>query len=368
MTTDSAFWRDLEAQFRKLPHSIRLVGTVIDGCWKRYGFDGSTDEQTRRHLAHSFDVLGRQAGIAAGAPNRANAIKHWLNLLRMESPHFQGGPKSGWIQDLAIASAEYCCVCAIRAFELKASTGRAESVTRDAKGHIENPFRRGAKEHPKLLARWGSRQELWTFCEPSNEPADPEAERSFKEVVRIAFDLLRDSHDPVIRALTSTLREPYHVWLDFMRREKRGFVRREQVRTSHMGHFRAWLEVGTPLPPSATILFEDGDIQNVFDQSARFWDDLAVRAAEGGLPQTNRAGALEPAHTEAGSEARAARRAEVIYPILRQKGMSRSKWASKAGVDPSVVYDYLKGNSNPRPESRTALAGAIGLTEGALPE
>ena len=58
----------------------------------------------------------------------------------------------------------------------------------------------------------------------------------------------------------------------------------------------------------------------------------------------------EKTEPEAEVETPAVRRAGFVDPILRGKGMSRSKWASKAGVDPSVVYDYLKGNSSPDPK------------------
>ena len=54
-------------------------------------------------------------------------------------------------------------------------------------------------------------------------------------------------------------------------------------------------------------------------------------------------------------------------PILQQKGYTKSKWASVAGVDPSVVYDYVNGNSNPTAESRKALAEAIELPVDELP-
>jgi lambda repressor-like predicted transcriptional regulator len=64
----------------------------------------------------------------------------------------------------------------------------------------------------------------------------------------------------------------------------------------------------------------------------------------------------------------AADRCAKVLPILRELGISRAKWAFRAGVDPSVVYDYLKGTSNPRPESRKVLAEAIGLTAAELPE
>jgi hypothetical protein len=61
-------------------------------------------------------------------------------------------------------------------------------------------------------------------------------------------------------------------------------------------------------------------------------------------------------------------RSEKVKPILKVKGWTQNKWAGKAGVDPSVVYDYLKGTSNPRPESRNALAEALGVSEHELPE
>jgi hypothetical protein len=103
-----------------------------------------------------------------------------------------------------------------------------------------------------------------------------------------------------------------------------------------------------------------------------------ARTAAGGFPKPNEAGTTGPSEdkpngTNAGpavsttANGGAVRRA-VLDPILQQKGYSRSKWATVAGVDPSVVYGYLKGTSNPNPESRKALAEAIGLSVDALPK
>jgi hypothetical protein len=64
---------------------------------------------------------------------------------------------------------------------------------------------------------------------------------------------------------------------------------------------------------------------------------------------------------------RAARRKTFIDPILDAKSLTRSGWAARAGVDPSVVYDYLDGISTPRPNNREALAQAIGLSVADLP-
>ncbi len=57
-----------------------------------------------------------------------------------------------------------------------------------------------------------------------------------------------------------------------------------------------------------------------------------------------------------------------VNPILLEKGMSPSRWANLAGVDPSVVYDYLSGKSDPRPDNRKVLAEVLGLKPSELPE
>jgi len=67
-----------------------------------------------------------------------------------------------------------------------------------------------------------------------------------------------------------------------------------------------------------------------------------------------------PAGEEKDIRDRAQRRAAVIEPLLKDRNLTKSKWADEAGVDPSVVYDYMAGKSNPRPENRRAMAGAIG--------
>ena len=61
------------------------------------------------------------------------------------------------------------------------------------------------------------------------------------------------------------------------------------------------------------------------------------------------------------------KRKAVIEPILEKAGLTPSKWADLSGVDTSVVYDYLKGKSSPRPETRRALAEALKLSSSDLP-
>jgi len=61
------------------------------------------------------------------------------------------------------------------------------------------------------------------------------------------------------------------------------------------------------------------------------------------------------------------RRRAYVQPHLQRRGLTVSSWADAAGVDPSVAYDYLSGKSNPRPESRRALAEALGASPQDLP-
>lgn len=105
-------------------------------------------------------------------------------------------------------------------------------------------------------------------------------------------------------------------------------------------------------------------------------------AADRGFPESRGAGDFAVRETGAAAvpkmdssvvigiagDTKAGARKAFMRPILREKGMTPSRWATKAGVDPSVVYDYLKGTSNPRPESRKVLAQAIGLKVSELPE
>lgn len=160
---------------------------------------------------------------------------------------------------------------------------------------MANPFRRGAKKYPQLSAHWDSRHEHWTFEKAFSEPAEPEAGHAFKAAVRTAFGLLKDSRDANIRGLTSSLQPPHHVWLNFMREEKRGFRHREQLRASLNLHavLEAYTEHSIRPPANAILLLEDGDICDVFKQSASMWDDLML-ATEGGSPEANQDGSAEP--------------------------------------------------------------------------
>lgn len=55
-------------------------------------------------------------------------------------------------------------------------------------------------------------------------------------------------------------------------------------------------------------------------------------------------------------------------PRLLGLEMTRNQWAARAGINPSMVYDYLSGKSNPRPATRKLLADALGVNVLDLPK
>ena len=65
-------------------------------------------------------------------------------------------------------------------------------------------------------------------------------------------------------------------------------------------------------------------------------------------------------------------RAEVrrafVQPKLDDLGITPSGWAKKAGLHPSIVYDYLNGVSRPRPRTVKDLAQALGVKPSDLPK
>ena len=99
-----------------------------------------------------------------------------------------------------------------------------------------------------------------------------------------------------------------------------------------------------------------------------FLTDLQ-RAAEAviaaAVPSTRPAGKPE---AQLLSDARATRRRAVVEPLLKAKGLTRAGLALKAGVDPSVLYDYMNGKRSLRPVNRNLLAEPSGIAESGLPE
>lgn len=83
--------------------------------------------------------------------------------------------------------------------------------------------------------------------------------------------------------------------------------------------------------------------------------------AEGGRRQST-----QPSSAQ--RSALAAKRRAVVAPILEQKGWSRWRWATGAGVGKNCIYEYLDGSRDPTEENRQAMADELGLTLEQLPD
>ena len=64
---------------------------------------------------------------------------------------------------------------------------------------------------------------------------------------------------------------------------------------------------------------------------------------------------------------RAATRKLILAPLLRERGLTATSWAKKAGCDRSVTLDYLAGRTNPRAGSKHELAAVLGVPIWQLP-
>lgn len=276
--------------------------------------------------------------------------------------------------------------------ELSAVAERQAAQNSDPAGPVGSiidvraKFLQGATRHPNLFAHWDSLQKLWTYLDrPVDEQgkpdpyqsdlADPEAVRLLKEAARIAISRLRHSRDPESRALASTLREPLHVWLDFMKTKERGFRRIVQLTRWRGGEpMEAFMESGA-VPPDARLT-ENGTIHRVFVESAILWDDLTALGFETETEAEQAPASNGKKRTVGGAKTtpdpehadRARVRQAVVTPILDKKGWTRSKWATEAGVSKNSVYEYLDGRRSLSDANRKPMAEVLDLKPEQLPK
>jgi hypothetical protein len=368
MDTNSAFWRDLEAKFRALPDPAgRLIAMLSDGQWHVY--DGPNDERERERLQELFRSMARRAAIAAGVPTRANALDGWLNLLREESPHFrvrhgtheENGVEihevGGYVQGLALASAEYCMERATRAFELESAAADDSTPT-------------------------GLRRDRYPFChwlyDHAREPlADPKAELEYWKgyVWQGYHDLLEnyarmqmaraDRYQKLNFAIAglsydlAVLQANYAIDRD-LRGEEAMRAFQDEGADLLKEVTAAWRTSGERLDLS----FED-DPEAVKDFAQPFHrvrDDL--RRLLHDLPPTP---PTQPGASTESREPEHAREAFVL-PILNRKGWSLLDWANTSEVDFHTVNDYLKGATKPYPSTRVKLAASLGVAVEDLPK
>lgn len=174
------------------------------------------------------------------------------------------------------------------------SAGQTEDSMDDVSAweQIRSRFLDGASEYPGLFAYWGATEELWTFGnslpEEPDHPANPEAERLFKEVATAAIRLM---------GRTGNAEPPWHVWLDIMRKGKQGF-RRLYAQTRTWKEFQTAMEVS--VDAAKLPLTDNGTIASVFERSADFCEQLSYEAE---IPSAE----TDPGEWLAASEAEASR-------------------------------------------------------------
>ena len=151
---------------------------------------------------------------------------------------------------------------------------------------IQARFTRAAEEHPHLCAHWDHREDQWRLVDVIPDPrltsiggtvvfgppvANAPAAELFKEMARTAVKLLGEPTNGA---------PAWHVWLDTMKKRKRGFHQRREIKS--WADTRRVLEEGAHLPPSAFRVHEDGSISAIFKESADFCADLGIDSPDGG--------------------------------------------------------------------------------------
>lgn len=270
----------------------------------------------------------------------------------------------------------------------------------------DSPFLRGAKELPDLYAGWDSHQKRWTLYDvPTDKkpnpgpyyptPATPEAISFFAEAARVAVRRLRNSRDPEIRALASTLREPLTVWLDLMRMKERGFTRTMQMTRWRGGRsIQEFLRSGK-IPQDARLT-ENGTIRHLFMESASLWDDLRDLGFDSGLasaggrqtadllqptPESADDSELQPAPASGGVSAgpelvlpgaeldldSEAGRVTAVAAYTKRRGCSAASLARAAMVDPSDLGKWKRGSLAAASEKRTRIEKVLRMDDEPIP-
>jgi len=169
----------------------------------------------------------------------------------------------------------------------------------------------------------------------------------------LALELFNARAETYLKAVTSMeFNKAYQVLVDYF------------ARLAFKDYTGYPIEILEPLGPTGL------GITAALQKRARHWanegDKIIAALESDAQPAT----AIKPIEMAGQPEKQtlAATRQGYLLPLLKDKGMSQSKWASEAGVDPSVVYDYLAGKSTPRADSRKVLAEVLSLKSSDLPE
>jgi hypothetical protein len=96
--------------------------------------------------------------------------------------------------------------------------------------------------------------------------------------------------------------------------------------------------------------------------------DDDVPADRDRLPSLEQSSLADPVAETLAIEQKRQRRQAFVMPLLKLKRLSRLALATRAGVNPSVVYGYLAGESNPTALNHQAIAGALDVDDNDLPQ
>jgi hypothetical protein len=243
-----------------------------------------------------------------------------------------------------------------------------------------------ADEHADVSADWNG--QCWTlFCSPTGkdrERAGAECVQLFKESARNAVRILRRFNEPL---------PPYHVWLDMMRKEKRGF---ELMQFVYARDFRTFMESDASIDTSALPRIEDGNgsILHVFKESAEFCEDLAIRDGDSGvlaknegsgescdrLAATDNSGiavgtTMGPSHLEKIADPKTNAHLDPLWP-LRLRAARAKATLSRAGAQKrlraqgiQITVEAIKKHeegARPKEDTRKAYAMIYNTPEGEL--
>jgi hypothetical protein len=117
-------WRELAGRFTELG---RADGNQLYACWSSSPFNNRGEHwfmagSSLPSIIDSFKWAAERAAVLLGLPAGSSALFYWLNLLKDNSPRYQGGGSSethsddgtvtraevGTIRCVCLASEEYC--------------------------------------------------------------------------------------------------------------------------------------------------------------------------------------------------------------------------------------------------------------------
>jgi hypothetical protein len=92
----------------------------------------------------------------------------------------------------------------------------------------------------------------------------------------------------------------------------------------------------------------------------------AIAESRDELVRLEAASATSPVVKETPTQ-RAERRQKVLDPILANKHWTVNQWADEVNLPNSTTFRYYNGQTNPRPDTRDALATPLGIKSEDLP-